>query len=310
MLGCTVSPLAAEEQTSAVSDTTQQEVQTDTSAQSTSTSASSTAAASTTSESATEESAAAASAATSSTSTASSDEYEAPSAITVTGKRVNGTTIRLSWNACTRADYYLVYYVNSKGKAYKRICTTKKRTYTDTAKSSDPGHSLKINANSGYTYMVIARNVTDRGSYNSTDKVYVKRQPARTRLIAVAKAQLGKGYSQSRRTGPKTFDCSGYVWYCYNKSKASTKSFSAYNTNGLYSHLKKYKRSTTNVRKATKGDIVLYGSSTSNTTHAALVYNPSSATVINAANPRKGVCYGKSSWYGKVVAIIHLPDNN
>ena len=300
-MGCTVTPLAAETEEQAAPAAAQEQTTPQQSADQTTTKA---AAASSTDNDAAAR-----------TQGADDEEYTAPSPVELTGRRVNGTTIKLSWNKCERADHYLVYYVNGKGNAYKRICKTTRLSYTDTA-GKDPGYSLKINSNSGYTYRVYAINETDRGNFSSSANVHVNRLPARTRLMTVARAQLGKGYSQSRRIGPRTFDCSGYVWYCYNKSAASKTKFKAYNTNGLYRNLRKYVRKTssgrnmTNIRRAQQGDIVLYGSSTSNTTHAALVYSPSQGRVINAANPRKGVCYGKSSWYGKVVAIIHRPDNN
>ncbi|MGI6204877.1 MAG: NlpC/P60 family protein [Anaerovoracaceae bacterium] len=245
---------------------------------------------------------------TGSTKSSSDDVYAAPSAVTLKASR-SGNTIKLSWNSAARADWYILYYADKNGKPYKRICTTKKLSFTDTDKSSDSGYSYKIRSDYSYRYMVIARNMTDIGSFNTkSNTALVKKASGLANLMKVAKSKLGCRYVWGA-AGPNTFDCSGYVWYCYKASNASTKKFSRSTAAGYYSSLGSYRLSTTSISYAKPGDILLFSHGSGSIDHAGIycgsgyMYHASSSSTGVIKSP---VIQGTR----RVRAIIRMPGVN
>ncbi|MCI2061321.1 MAG: NlpC/P60 family protein [Eubacteriaceae bacterium] len=206
------------------------------------------------------------------------------------------TTVGLSWTAVDGATSYQVYK-KSTG-SFKKVATTSDTSYECT----------NLREGTSYKFVVKAVRATDTYTATRNSNVISARtdmRSGRARLMSLAKKKLGCSYV-SGAAGPTRFDCSGYVYYCYKKSNASTKKFHRTSAQGLYSQLKHYNIGT-DLSKAAKGDIVLCGSSKSSISHAAMAY--SSTKIINAANPRRGVCVMPARYF-HIVAIIHLPANN
>ncbi len=207
---------------------------------------------------------------------------------------ISSSSAKITWKKVAGASYYRVYRLKS-GKWY-HFKNTKSLSCTNTGLKSSTKYTYTVRAvrkTSKYT--------TSRRAINN-NVAKTKAYDARAKLMSVAKSKLGNRYVYGAE-GPNSFDCSGYVYYCYKKSGASTKKFSRTSAQGLYSKLKKYNIGT-KMSKASKGDIVLCGSSKSNISHAAMVYT--SSKLINAANPSKGVCLSGAKYF-HIVAILHLP---
>jgi len=206
------------------------------------------------------------------------------------------TTVDLSWTPVDGATSYQVYK-KSTG-SFRKVTTTTDTSYECT----------NLREGISYKFVVKAVRTTDTYTVSKNSNIISARtdmKSGRARLMSLAKKKLGCSYV-SGAAGPTRFDCSGYVYYCYKKSNASTKKFHRTSAQGLYSQLRKYNIGT-DLSKASKGDIVLCGSSRSSISHAAMAY--SSTKIINAANPRRGVCIMPARYF-HIVAIIHMPSNN
>lgn len=197
--------------------------------------------------------------------------------------------VKLSWKKASNAKYYAIY------KGSKRIKTTKKLSYTVSGLKPKTKYQFRIRA---------FKKINGKNRYSSAKKIYVKMPKAKrskaAAVLRIAKSKLGCRYSYGA-AGPKRFDCSGYVYYCYKKSKA--KKFSRTSAQGIYKKLRKYCVGRS-VKKAKAGDIILCGRSRSSIGHAAIYYGK--GKIIHAANPRKGVCISKAKYF-HVVAVIRVP---
>lgn len=205
------------------------------------------------------------------------------------------SVVTLSWNKVSKAKKYVVY------KNSKKLSTIK-------------GNSLNVrhlNKNKKYKFMVKA--VSAKNIYSSAAKLTVKTPKKITigmknfsktnasKVIRVAKSKLRCQYVLGA-SGPRRFDCSGYVYYCYKKS--GVKRFKRTTAQGIYRKLKGHYIGRT-IKNAQPGDIVLCGSSRRNISHAAMYYG--NGKIIHAANPRKDVCISPARYF-KVVAVIRVPN--
>lgn len=118
-------------------------------------------------------------------------------------------------------------------------------------------------------------------------------------IVEFAKQQYGKPYI-SLTEGPNSFDCTGFVKYVYNHF-----GIAASRTMGGYS-LSNYSAYGTYVaiEDLEPGDIVIYGTSESNLTHAAIYVGD--GLIINALNPYYGVFYN----YVNKAAVSKYPGHN
>ena len=128
------------------------------------------------------------------------------------------------------------------------------------------------------------------------------------KIIRAAKSKLGCSYVSGAQ-GPRAFDCSGYTYYLYNRSKVAgklhSKKFVRSSAQGTYSMLRKYNIGR-NVKKAQPGDIMLFSRSggTSGIYHAAIYYGE--GKIIHASSPSTGVIITPIA-HRKTAAIIRLP---
>jgi cell wall-associated NlpC family hydrolase len=221
---------------------------------------------------------------------------EQPAAPVVTFGTKTTSSISMTWTSVEGAQYYRVYTAKSGKYNYKKVAEQTDTAFTKTGLSDYTTYKYRVRAYytdaNGDTAYVTSK------TYAATTSM----KQGRAKIMSVAKSKLGCAYV-SGAEGPNRFDCSGYVYYCYKKANVSTKKVSRTSAQGLYNQLKKYNIGTS-LKKASKGDIVLCGSSKGSISHAAMAY--SNTKIINAANPRKGVCVMPARYF-HIVAIIHLP---
>ena len=216
--------------------------------------------------------------------------------------------VQLKWKKINGAKYYVVSKQNkNQFKTIKKIKNSK-----FIIKNIKPG---KRNV-----YKVTACGEINNKPITSEKKVTVKtpkilkrssknfKQTNAYKVIKAAKKKLGCAYV-SGAAGPRSFDCSGYTYYIYNKvrsvRKIKTKRFSRSSAQGNYNALKKYNIGK-KISKAQPGDIMLFSRSgkTRGIYHAALYYG--NRKIIHASSPGTGVTISGIA-HRKVAAIIRLP---
>jgi cell wall-associated NlpC family hydrolase len=219
----------------------------------------------------------------------------------------------LEWNKVDNAKGYFIYKYDSKDKSFdvvRKVGSSK----TSLKQKVKPGKT-NVYRVSAYTKSA-GKVVIGKASNNLTVKTpkTLKRSSKgfkgtnSYKVIKAARSKLGCAYV-SGAAGPRAFDCSGYVYYIYNKvgsvRKIGTKKFSRTSAQGLYSQLKKYNIGR-NVKKAQPGDIMLFSRSggKSGIYHAALYYG--NGKIIHASSPSTGVIISKIA-HRKTAAIIRLP---
>ena len=105
-----------------------------------------------------------------------------------------------------------------------------------------------------------------------------------------------EGYPYKMGTkGPNTFDCSGLVTYVYNHFGISLPHGTSYFAGDGY---KKYGEKITSIDSMRAGDLVFFGSNSSNLSHVGIYLG--NGVMINALNPNKGVkicCVNEASYY-------------
>ena len=218
--------------------------------------------------------------------------------------------VTVSWKKDKSVSGYQVY--EKVGSKYKKIKTISKNSTTSY-------RVKKVSKSKTHTYAVRAYKKANGDCYYSnfkTAKVYVPKVLKRStkgfekttagKLIKTARKKLGSSYV-SGAAGPNRFDCSGYVYYVTNKSKASTKKIKRTSASGMWGNLKKYSIGTKSLSKAQPGDIVFTDSmGTGRITHAAFYYGD--GKYIHATNPRTDVAVTSARYYGKVKGIVRLPN--
>lgn len=241
---------------------------------------------------------------------ASAAEIEVASVKNVKAELYASNQVTVSWKKSTSARGYQVY--EKVGSKYKKIKTISKNSTTSY-------RVKKVSKGKTHTYAVRAYKKVNGKYYYSklnSDKIYVPKVLRRStkgfekttagKLIRTAKSKLGASYV-SGASGPNRFDCSGYVYYVTNKSKASTKKIKRTSASGMWGNLKKYSIGTKSLSKAQPGDIVFTDSmGTGRITHAAFYYGD--GKYIHATNPRTDVAVTSARYYGKVKGIVRLPN--
>jgi len=203
--------------------------------------------------------------------------------------------IKVSWTAVAGANKYKVYRKKGSG-SFKKIKTTSAKSYT----------SKGLKSSTTYTYKVKAVRSTSTYSYAksgaNTASAKTKSFDADGRILSTAKSKRGCKYVWGAQ-GPGSFDCSGYVYWVYKNASATTKTFGRKTAQGYYSSMKQYSVGSS-LSNASKGDILLIGSSRSSIVHAAIYYG--SHTMIHASSSAGKVTVSPTSYY-HIVAILHLP---
>lgn len=135
--------------------------------------------------------------------------------------------------------------------------------------------------------LVKAQLPSDAG-YSTGDDISTSED--REKLVAFTKKQLGKDYVYGTN-GPKTFDCSGLIQYCYKK---------ALKINLSHSSQEQYNSSTKISKKEVKkGDLVFFGRGKSNISHVAMCLGADK--MIEAPHTGAQVRIASISKHGKVV---------
>jgi cell wall-associated NlpC family hydrolase len=242
-------------------------------------------------------------------------EEEDSLAAPVLKKKMESThRVVLKWNKVEDAAGYIVYKYNAdkdKFSAFKSLGSSKSKYLM---KNVVPGQKT-VYAVKAYTRekgkVVVGK--TSNTLKVKTPKVLKQsskgfKQTNAYKVIKAAKKKLGCAYV-SGAAGPRSFDCSGYTFYIYNKvasvKKIGSKKFTRSSAQGNYSELKSYDIGR-DVSKAQPGDIMLFSRSGghSGIYHAALYYG--GGKIIHASSPSTGVIISPIA-HRKVEAIIRLP---
>lgn len=216
---------------------------------------------------------------------AAASKNAAPQVAKTTGvkaRAVSSKTIKLTWKKVTGATGYTIYKYSSKKKKYQRVKSTSNCSFSNT----------KLNPNTTYRYKVKAytkkNGKTYYGSYSNAVKAKTQKSDPQ-KVVAKAKTRIGARY-RSGGSGPKAFDCSGFVYWVYKNANVDPKKkIKRTSSAGLYTSLKKYKvgSSIKSIKKAKTGDIILFKRG-GRFSHAAIYTG--NGKIVHAANPRKGVC--------------------
>lgn len=114
----------------------------------------------------------------------------------------------------TKSSITLKYGASFNAKNYIKSVTDNK----DTGLKSKVKVTSKVNTKKSGTYTV-KYTVTDKSgnTSNKSLKVTVQKMTKRDKIVAAAKSKLGCKYKWGS-VGPKSFDCSGLVKYCYKQA--------------------------------------------------------------------------------------------
>lgn len=220
--------------------------------------------------------------------------------------------VEIKWDKVSKAKKYVLSKYDAKTGEFKVVKKLGKKKRKVLIKNVKPGKK------SVYKVTAIAKigNKVATGEKKvavKTPKVLKRsskhfKQTNAYKVIKAAKKKLGCAYV-SGAAGPRSFDCSGYTYYIYNKvssvKKIGTKRFTRSSAQGNYYSLKKYNIGR-KISKAQPGDIMLFSRSggKSGIYHAALYYG--NGKIIHASSPSTGVIISPIA-HRKVAAIIRLP---
>lgn len=231
--------------------------------------------------------------------------FELTSPTGVTAKAQGQKSIKVSWKSVDGADGYKVYCYSASSDEYKAIKTVSAGTTSYTHKGLEPD-TTKAYKVAAYVEDVDGNTIV--GTKSDKAKATTEDSKGAEKVMELAKSKLGCAYV-SGASGPNAFDCSGFVWYVYNKTGAGKMSFSRSSAQGEYNQIKKYSIGS-NLSNAKPGDILFfsYSGGTGGICHTGIYAGNN--TVIHAANPRKGVCMSNLSSYSscgqRVCAIVRL----
>lgn len=228
----------------------------------------------------------------------------------VKARLYSSNQVTVSWSRNKDADGYQIY--EKSGDNYRHIKTISSNKTTSY-------RVKKVSKGRNHTYAVRAfENVDGERYYSefnqstlSVPKVLKRSTKGFSnttagKLIKKAKSKVGSRYVRGG-SGPRKFDCSGFVYYVAKSTKVSTKKVPRTSAAGLWKNLKKYSIGTKSLAKAQPGDIVFTASMGGRRiTHTAFYYGD--GKYVHATNPRKGVRVTGTKYYGKVMGIVRLPN--
>ncbi len=229
---------------------------------------------------------------------------------------VSKTSLKIKWKKVKGADGYRIYSYDTNTGKFKKVKTIKKgskKKYT----------VKKLTSNKRYYFAVASyEKVNGKKVYSDKSEVVSAKTPKKITpktkgfsktpagiVRNAAKAKKGCAYVHGCE-GPNAFDCSGFVWWVYNKSKKvkklKTKKFTRGSAKSEYQELRKYNIGR-NLKNAQPGDIVFYARNgrTSSIHHVAIFYG--NGKVIHASTPATGVIVTKATYSGPVAAIVRMP---
>lgn len=200
----------------------------------------------------------------------------------VKASALSTSSIKISWKSISNVDGYKIYRYSPSKKKFISIKTIKK-------KSQNTYKDKKLKSNKTYKYKVQAFKKTKTkivyGKKSKAVKATTKKSNSQ-KIVSKGKSRIGCRYVWATE-GPKTFDCSGFVYWTYKNSGAKVKKkVPRSSCQGLYKSLKKYKVSS-KLSKAKAGDIILYKNG-SRYTHAAISLGNNK--MIHASSSKKKVC--------------------
>ena len=172
--------------------------------------------------------------------------------------------------------------------------------------------SKNLKADTRYRYKIRAFASQNGKKYYSGFSKTVKKKTQKSggqKIVAKARKKIGASY-RAGASGPKAFDCSGFVYWVYKNADVDTKKkVKRTSSAGLSQSLKKYKvgSSIKSLKRAKPGDILLFKSG-GRYSHAGIYSG--NGKLIHAANARKGVVSQSVRQLHnsgtRVAAIIHV----
>lgn len=220
----------------------------------------------------------------------------------VKSKALDSKTIKLTWKKAVGASGYEIYRYFPKKKTYRKIGTTGRTNFK----------SKNLKADTRYRYKIRAFASQNGKKYYSGFSKTVKKKTQKSggqKIVAKARKKIGASY-RAGASGPKAFDCSGFVYWVYKNADVDTKKkVKRTSSAGLSQSLKKYKvgSSIKSLKRAKPGDILLFKSG-GRYSHAGIYSG--NGKLIHAANARKGVVSQSVRQLHnsgtRVAAIIHV----
>ena len=220
----------------------------------------------------------------------------------LTAKADSDKAITVKWKKVSGAKGYQVYRYSASKKKYVLIKTVTKNSFKNTG----------LKAYTKYSYKVRAYKVQDGKKYYGAFSSVKKGRTERTDQDKIKTLAYSKRKCQYKwgATGPKKFDCSGFVYWVYENSDVDVKKeVPDTNSAGQYAALKKYMigKSVKSLNKAKTGDIIFFKRG-GRVSHVGIYYG--NGKMIHAANPRKDICIESvkdyNSWGYKVVGIARV----
>lgn len=216
-------------------------------------------------------------------------------------------SMNISWKKVKNAKQYVVEIKHGQKAIAKRYTTA--TTYKLKKLKKGYVYQIKVTAmpsSSSFEKAENRRSVTMPKKITRSMKGFGKTNAGK--LLKLANGKIGCKYV-SGGSGPRVFDCSGYVYYitkCANKAGYTSGKLKRASDAGELSQMKRMKGAKYVGRrysKAQPGDIVFMGG------HVAFYYG--NDKLIHATNPRKGVAITSTKWSGgekRIVAIYRLPE--
>lgn len=220
---------------------------------------------------------------------------------------LSSQSMSVKWDRVYNAKSYRVA-VYSGNYRYRRV-NTKKRTLT-----------FK-NLPKGKKYQVVVKALPKNSSYEASKSNTIVKLPQKItrnmrgfnktnagKMLKIAESKLGYSYV-SGGSGPRVFDCSGYVYYITKRAYGAgytNRKLRRSSDAGERAQMRRMKGSKyvgRSYSKAQPGDIVFMGG------HVAFYYGNNK--LIHASNPRVDVAITSIWWSGgpaRVKAIYRLPE--
>lgn len=231
--------------------------------------------------------------------------FELESVDDVSAKALGKTSIKVSWSTVEGAEGYKVYCYSSSKEAYSLLKTVDADTNEYKHGGLDPNttRTYKVSA-----YITDADGNAIESELSTKAKATTQDSGSVEKVMSLAKSKLGCPYVAGA-AGPNAFDCSGFVWYVYNKTGAGKISFSRSSAQGEYAQIKKYSIGK-DKSKAQVGDIIFFSASgsTSGINHVGIYAG--GGKVIHAGSYSTGISYcsfsALSACGRNVCAIVRL----
>ena len=205
----------------------------------------------------------------------------------VKARGISQTQITITWKSVKTADRYIVYVYDANTDKYKVLAKVTGLSYTHKGLKPSTKKAYRVSAARGKSESAKSAKAVGTTHMSDTDK-----------LLAVAKRKVGSKYKWGA-SGPSSFDCSGFIYYCFREAGVGRTKVKRSTALGEYNQLKKYK-----VGSKRAGDIIFFSSNgkQSGINHAGIYAG--NGYIIHAANSDRGVCVSKMIYMPKAYAVV------